>query len=215
MTFQDKTDWDSYYRKPTATASITRKITQTKISWLLKRFTNTQSITSICEFGGANSCVLEAVCRAVTPTRYHVIDFNQVGLYLLPATYLETMVSSENLDIAQTEFQTRVNKFDIVFSIGLIEHFEKTETRKVVENHFSACADGGLVLITFPTPTLPYRLIRQAAERLGLWAFPDERPLDFAEVEHTCVKYGTIVHKSINWWIGLTQGYILIRKEAQ
>jgi len=51
-----------------------------------------------------------------------------------------------------------------------------------VQAHLDAAKLGGYILITFPTPTLLYRIIRKAAEILGVWKFHDERPLKAAEV---------------------------------
>jgi len=53
--------------------------------------------------------------------------------------------------------------------------------------------------VTFPTLTLPYRVIRSVAEITGRWKFADERPLRFGEVEQFCHSQGEIVHRSINW----------------
>jgi hypothetical protein len=49
------------------------------------------------------------------------------------------------------------------------------------------------------------------AEIAGMWAFPDERPLGFEEVTSCCGQHGNIIHRSINWAILLTQGYVMVR----
>ena len=56
--------------------------------------------------------------------------------------------------------------------------------------------------------------IRGAAECMGYWSFPDERPLQFEEVLSACKPRGTVLHTSINWPIGLTQGYVLVRNKT-
>jgi cyclopropane fatty-acyl-phospholipid synthase-like methyltransferase len=104
---------------------------------------------------------------------------------------------------------------DLVYSVGLIEHFDPFSTERAILADFDRCKPGGLVLITFPTPTALYRAIRAAAEWMGKWLFPDERPLQFGEVLNACKQRGTILHTSINWWIGLTQGYVLIKNRTR
>jgi hypothetical protein len=91
----------------------------------------------------------------------------------------------------------------------LIEHFDPGGTRDVIDAHFRAVRDGGLVVLFFPTPTWLYRTIRRAAETFGVWAFPDERPLEMAEVVGAAERHGRVIHTDVNWWIGLTQGIVV------
>lgn len=84
----------------------------------------------------------------------------------------------------------------------------------MIERHFEFTKPGGIVLITFPTPTFLYRGIRGLAELFRLWIFHDERPLRFDEVETVCDRFGDRLHREINWWIGLTQGILVYRRKA-
>ncbi|QCK88184.1 class I SAM-dependent methyltransferase [Phreatobacter aquaticus] len=109
---------------------------------------------------------------------------------------------------------TLKQKGDLVYSVGLIEHFEPKDTARMIHAHFEAAIPGGLVLITYPTPTLPYRTIRGAAEMLGVWKFHDERPLAYDEVGREMEKYGQIIFRKMNWFIGLTQEILVARVGA-
>jgi hypothetical protein len=166
---------------------------------------------SLCECGGANSCFADALLAIPGLDRYHVIDSNAYGVSLLEPRFAnDKRVSWEVGDLLKGQHKP---KFDIVYSVGLIEHFDPENTARCVDAHFELCKPGGVVLITFPTPTIPYRLIRGAAETMGVWAFPDERPLSFTEVEAAAAKHQPkLLHRSINWAIGLTQGYLMYRK---
>ena len=84
--------------------------------------------------------------------------------------------------------------------------------KKCIATHFKRCRPGGIVLVTFPTPTFLYWVIRKPAEWIRVWAFPDKNPLSFAEVALVCDQYGIKLYQSINWAIGLTQGYLVYRK---
>jgi cyclopropane fatty-acyl-phospholipid synthase-like methyltransferase len=142
------------------------------------------------------------------------VDSNVYGIELLAKKYPDASdVSWELSDILDLKLDEK--GFDFVYSVGLIEHFDKLGTSKSIHAHFDLCRPRGFVLVTFPTPTFLYKCIRRAAEVADRWEFPDERPLHFAEVEHAIADAGgEVVHKSINWLIGLTQGYILARKCA-
>ena len=205
---QTATDWDTYYRRPSRQAQITRKITTRILLSLMNRH-RPERVQAICEFGGANSCFYAPVREAFPEVDYLVVDNNTVGLEMLEdrAGHGRLRTRNENL-LHLTEGSIQA---DIVFSVGLIEHFEPAGTAAVIRKHFASVRPGGLVIITFPTPTLPYRATRWVAELLGVWRFPDERPLTFNEVETEVRNYGTILESRINWAIVLTQGIVVAR----
>jgi len=200
------TDWDAYYERPAAMASITRRISAAKILRTLGRRLYVDDLT-VCELGGANSSFIGDFLRLNNLAKYDVIDLNDYGIDLLKKRTSDPRVSATVADALALDPKERV--YDIVYSVGLIEHFDTARTRQCIDAHFKLCRPGGTVLITFPTPTLPYRLIRGIAEMLAIWTFPDERPLYFDEVLSACAPKGQVVHESINWVIGLTQGYVM------
>jgi len=142
------------------------------------------------------------------PTKYTVIDNNENGLQKLrnraPVVnnIYGNVLDLDNLDM----------KADLVYSVGLIEHFKPEDLDKVIANHFKLVESGGLVIITFPTPTFLYRMTRKVAEMLNMWIFHDETPLKFKEVESCFQKYGQIIEKKIIWPIFLTQYFVMIKK---
>lgn len=204
------TDWDAYYRAVPSYTSVTRRISAAKLARLFRQFIINPPV-SFCELGGANSCFVEGLGQALPIKSYHVIDLNELGLSLLGGKRVPFPLTHENGDVLQLPKATQDN-FDVVYSVGLIEHFDREGTAAAIASHFAVCRPGGLVLITFPTPTAPYRAIRAIAEMTGKWSFHDERPLGFSEVLATAEKHGELLHRSINWMIGLTQGYVVLRK---
>src|SRR5204863_7561474 len=126
--------------------------------------------------GGANSCFIDAILAELRPRRYHVIDTNQYGLDLLRGRLGEhSPVILERGDVLTPP---RALDADAVFSVGLIEHFDRERTRAAVLNHMSLVKPGGCVILSFPTPTWLYRAARSVTEFAGAWKFPDERPLE-------------------------------------
>ncbi len=209
---QTSTDWDAYYRRPAGPVKFTRRISAQKIAQTLGPSLDKPDLR-ICEFGGANSCFAEGFLQRKNVARYHIVDLNEFGVGLFRGRHASDPRATGEVANALS-LPDREQAFDIVYSVGLIEHFNVEDTRRCIQSHFELCCKGGLVLITFPTPTALYRIIRAAAETVRMWRFPDERPLRFKEVESVCEQYGRIEHKSINWMIGLTQGYVLYRKTA-
>jgi glycosyltransferase involved in cell wall biosynthesis len=202
------TDWDRYYQSVPFTAKITRKYTTSVLLSAMRRFATEQP--RIIEIGGANSCFLDAVSKRIQPRRYHVVDTNQYGLDLLK----NKNVSISRLNVLDIR-SGKLPGADLVFSIGLIEHFDREGTRKAIEAHFEALDAGGCAIISFPTPTWLYRAARAVCESLGLWKFPDERPLSRKEALDTISKYGEVLYEKTLWPIVFTQKMIVARKIAK
>lgn len=203
------TDWDSYYARPYRTASVTRKHTASVLVDLMRR--NGGARASILEFGGANSCFIDQILEQVQPARYDVIDNNRLGLDLLKSRYPgDDRVSVRQGDALAISEPERL--YDIVFSVGLIEHFDPPGTARVVAAHFKFLRPGGTAIITFPTPTWLYRSVRGLAEATGNWIFHDERPLLLPEFEQAVAGLGDIRSARILWPLILTQYCVEVRK---
>ena len=84
-------------------------------------------------------------------------------------------------------------QYDIVFSVGLIEHFTEKRTELMIRKHFEMTKLGGYVVIFFPTPTLFYKVTRGLAELVGVWQFPDERPVKPEEFRKTADQLGAFL----------------------
>jgi hypothetical protein len=127
------TDWDSYYARPYRTASLTRKYTASVLVDLLRNHGGGGA--SILEFGGANSCFIEQILDEIAPARYDIVDNNQLGLDLLKCRYpRDERVSVIRGDVLSMPEPERL--YDIVFSVGLIEHFDPAGTALAVAAHF-------------------------------------------------------------------------------
>lgn len=206
------TDWDSYYARPYRTASLTRKHTASVLIDLMR--SQGGSGASILEFGGANSCFIDQILEDVQPARYDVIDCNQLGLDLLRSRYPDDdRVSVRRGDVLAASEPERL--YDIVFSVGLIEHFDVAGTARAVAAHFRYLRTGGTAIITFPTPTWLYRAVRGLAEVTGNWIFHDERPLELPEIEQAIAGLGEIKSAQILWPLILTQYCVVARSLPQ
>ena len=214
----EKTDWDKYYseRKDNNSKIIltitktTRKITDSIILKLLGD--NMKNINSIIEFGGADSCFYQSLRKEMPNSKYTVIDNSEVGVGIFNNKYKDDKTEAIKLDILNDNIDSSI-KSDLVFSAGLIEHFDENDTAIMIKKHFDYCNENGLVLITFPTPTILYRILRKTAEIVGVWKFPDERPLKKNYVLNECKRYGIIKKIKLNIIIGLTQYLVLVKKD--
>ena len=209
------TDWNQYYERPYKTASFSRAITAKKLVRLIRKFANNQLQAeqfSITELGGANSCFYQKMKKEFNPVTYLVVDNNQTGLVKLQERVgNDGSLITKRMDILEDpKAETEVSS--VVYSVGLIEHFDVQGTAKAIESHFRFLAPEGICIIAFPTATLLYRISRKLAEMFKFWIFWDERPLDFSEVIGQVTKHGTMLNHSITWSIFFTQGVIVAKK---
>ncbi len=208
---EKKTDWTRYYNAPYKTASITRKITGHILVETMRKYVGNVKNLSIIELGGANSAFLELLIKAFGPEEYIIIDNNQAGLDKTKTRITkDNNVAVFNKDILNLDMKKQT---DLVLSIGLIEHFDKTGTQKAIKAHFELLKPNGIAIMTFPTPTFLYNIARFIAEKLGLWIFHDERPLRIEEVLETALEYGEQSEYKIIWPIIFTQGMVVFRKK--
>lgn len=203
------TDWDAYYARPFSAATLTRRITTARLLGHMQRWLPGPAPV-IVELGGANSCFVSALHRQLQPRQYLAVDNNRFGLSLLAGRcqQLPGLGVIED-DVLNPQQQAQA---DLVFSVGLVEHFNEAGTAQAIATHYRYARPGGLVLISFPTPTWLYRTVRSLAETTRNWKFPDERPLTFAEVASTMALHGELLMQDLNWPIMLTQGLWLGRK---
>ena len=207
------TDWDRYYTSVPFTAKLTRRYSARVLLDAISRYGATRIATgelAVVEIGGANSCFLDAILSKFQCRFYDVIDTNRYGLSLLEKKTgrhgVVRLYEQSVLDLAPR------SEADLVFSVGLVEHFDPAETRKAVLAHFDLLRSGGLAIITFPTPTLLYRAARKVIEAARMWKFPDERPLRPSEVLATMMERGEVLEQKTLWPLILTQHVIVARK---
>ncbi len=206
------TDWDAYYENPGFLARFTRKITTRCLLKQLDYYQGNPARARFLEYGGANSCFFDAIDQRLRPLEYRIVDLNRTGLDLFRFRHADhPRVAVEEGDVRLS--RPRYESADVCYSVGLIEHFDQEGTRDAIRGHFTATRSGGLVVLFFPTPTWLYLLCRKAIEGLGMWGFPDERPLSLHEVLTEAEKHGKVLATGINWWILLTQGYVVIQVE--
>ena len=212
------TDWTRYYEKPFITAHVTRRITAHRIAkMVLDAGGFPERHGRIIELGGGNSSFCDRFPDS-NPKHppwdgfYTVVDSNPRGTLLFwmkhPDSFNYPIVCADILTLDTASIEPA----DLVFSVGLVEHFPEEQTKHAIRRHFELAKPGGLVLITFPVPTFSYRLIRRVAEKLGIWRFPDERPIQLEDAVALCAEHGEILAKRLNRAILLTQGIVLARK---
>lgn len=204
-----RTDWDSYYANPFPATRFTRSVIRRKLLQIIQTHRPPSSPFSVLEFGAGNSIFAEALLSERELGHYLAVDTCESALDSLRKRFPDDpRLSIRTADVRTPYPETA----DVVFSVGLIEHFSPEDTARAIETHLSAATPGGLVLLFFPTPRFPYPATRKLAEWLGLWRFPDERPLPESEVRAGTSAAATILERGLLRRIFLTQGFLALRK---
>ena len=153
------------------------------------RYAGFQKPFTVAELGGGGSCFCKSLKQHFPVKEYTVFDSCPEGI----AQFLRKNPEEKAIrkDLLQMQEQPQ---FDLVFSVGLIEHFSQVDTGQIIRKHFEMTRPGGFVIIFFPTPTLLYRITRKTAEFLNLWQFPDERPLKPDEFRKTADQCGAFLN---------------------
>ena len=209
----DKTDWNKYYENPYKLSSFTKNIIIKHMLNFIRTYAPEQDTFTITEFGGGNSCFYPVVEEKCRPEKYYIVDNNQTGLDAFKTRFgdrEDTLLMNRDILDFEAGWQS-----DIVFSVGLIEHFSVEGTRNAVLAHMEVLKPGGTLILGFPTPTFLYRAARKVSELLGMWIFHDERPLKMEEVLNTIEPMGEVLESGILWSIVLTQAFIVLRKHDQ
>ena len=209
------TDWDRYHKHPARTARFTRKYTEKVLLAAIRQFASPaegNQELSVVEIGGANSRFVDRILCDLGCRQYDVVDTNAYGLSLLEQrTGSDRRLRLHRRSVLGLALDAPA---DVVFSVGVIEHFDEAQTQQAVLAHFDVLRPGGTAIITFPTPTLLYRVTRALSEMFGLWQFPDERPLIPAEVLNAVRGQGEVLLSKTLWPLVLTQTLVVVRKHG-
>ncbi len=210
---KDKTNWNHYYKKKSIVSTYAQGIQRKYILAMLKKNVKMKKIKNIVELGGADSCFYETAKKIFPLKSFCIIDNSIVGLENFKKLHQGEGVEIKLSNCDLLNDKVEIEKADLCYSLGLIEHFNKKNTAKVIGAHFDCVQPNGYTMISFPTPTFKYRTVRRIMEILGVWQFWDERPLLCGEVEKVIKNYGVIVDKCLMKRMPLTQMLYLIKKK--
>lgn len=166
----------------------------------------------ILEIGGGNSCFAKEICDANKVDTYDILDNCELATSLFEQ--MDLVVDNKKVLLQDLLDNTAElsDEYDFVYSVGVIEHFLGKNVETVINKHFDRCKVGGVVLITFPTPSFKYVFVRRIMEILGVWCFTDETPLLYESVKGFFENRGVVTRHFLNNKIPLTQYVVVARR---
>ena len=114
---------------------------------------------AVLELGGGNSCFLDGLMQHFTMAPTSSSTTLREGMRLARERFATSVRRSRRVHQDDVFAANPERRFDLVFSVGLIEHFDDHAMQKLVGLHRRWAAPDGLVLIAVPTPTIFYRLV--------------------------------------------------------
>ena len=207
------TDWTKYYsNRKSWFSTYTQRFTLRCILNCILRYVDCDKI-DIMELGGGNSCFASDICQSVMVRKYAIADNNELAVQLFnKQTLLADVHKGVLVDLSKETHTEEKEKYDFVYSIGLIEHFRGEDVKRLIDRHFDYVKSGGVVCVSFPTPTLKYRIIRKLMELMHIWRFYDEKPLQWEDVKDFFLLNGDIKEHYVNRKLPLTQMLVIVRK---
>ena len=201
------TNWKKYYSKKPL--KIVEKKRLNNINYILKVLKeNNFKGGKVLEYGGGNSSVAEAISKNYNIDKFTIVDSNEYGIELLDNKNIKNLNKKcESI----FDYNDKI-EYDLIYSVGLIEHFQGKELEKCIKRHFKYAKNNSLVLFTFPVPKMKYKVIRFIYEIFNKWQYTDEVPLKKVYVEFLLKKHGKILYSEVNKGLILPQAIILVKK---
>ena len=172
------TNWDRYYGRT--------KISQITLGIIWKAYLDLLSgvhfeePVKIIELGCGTGYNTLQLTRLFPVSKVTLVDANPKVLAIAEKKLANLGCEKEFL--LQDLFSLHLDeKYSIVHSQGLLEHYTLERRRKLIELHGGLLAANGVTIILVPTPSLIYRSWRGMLEMMHLWIYPDETAITRAE----------------------------------
>ncbi|MFQ5986277.1 MAG: class I SAM-dependent methyltransferase [Thermoplasmata archaeon] len=167
---------------------------------------------SVLELGAGTGYTTYRLSQALPIRKITLVDSN--GSMLRTARQTLDGVDCEMAFVEEDVLNLPLReRFDLVHSAGLVEHFEPEERRRLLELHADRTRPGGYCIVYAPTPTRSYRFWRRMAERMNVWFFKDEVPLPEEVLVREVREAGLKVLGTNQFWRGfLTEAGVIAQR---
>lgn len=172
------TNWDRYYKRI--------KISQITLGFIWKAYLDLlngvhfRQPVKVIELGCGTGYNTLQIAKLFPVSKVTLVDANPYVLAVAEKKLSRLKCKKEfvlkdlfDLDLSE--------KYDIVHSQGLLEHYPLESRRKLVQLHKESLATDGVAIIIVPTPSPVYKLWRGMLEMMHLWIYTDEVAITRAE----------------------------------
>ncbi len=169
---------------------------------------------SVLELGAGTGYTTLRLCESLPIRKITLVDSN--GSMLQTAKQVLDAVECEKAFIQEDVLEFPLEeRFDLVHSAGLVEHFATPDRRRLLRVHADRTRPGGYCIVYAPTPTLSYRFWRRLAEGMNVWLYTDEMPLAEDLLVREVGEAGLRVLGTNHFWRGfLTEVGVISQKQG-
>jgi cyclopropane fatty-acyl-phospholipid synthase-like methyltransferase len=207
-----KTDWDTYHRncRQLTVGRIPQYFHWKAYRFLLNKIDYNKKI-SILELGSGTGLNSLRMCEYLDIGKVTLVDSNPSALRMSRKLLSKFQIEKKFVETDVSEYQAD-ERYDIVHSHGLIEHFSFSERNSLIKKHIDFAVPGGHVIIFVPTPLGNYKKFRRTCEFLRIWPFPDEIPIHREELIQELTKYDISIIAHIIYTVFYPTLGILVKK---
>jgi 2-polyprenyl-3-methyl-5-hydroxy-6-metoxy-1,4-benzoquinol methylase len=137
---------------------------------------------SIIELGSGSGFNSLNLARMFNAREVTLVDSNEKAMSISKKTFRGSGIKVKFLKKDALKLSTK-DKFDIVHSEGLIEHFYDQRQVEIFKKHVDLCGKNGVVAIFAPQWNINYKVFRGLYEAMGKWIW-DERPLNMERLKY-------------------------------
>ncbi|MBN1862402.1 MAG: class I SAM-dependent methyltransferase [Dehalococcoidales bacterium] len=175
---REVTDWDQYHRRVRISQRFLWTVWRAYAS-LLHGF-SFQEPVKIIELGCGTGYHTMQMTKLYPVSKVTLVDFNDSVIKDTERRF--SAIECEKEFLLGDLFKLKLDeKYHIVHSQGLLEHYTPEERKRLIRLHRDLLAPNGIAVILVPTPSLPYRFWRGLLEKLNQWIYPDETAISRAE----------------------------------
>ncbi len=208
-------DWEKNYRN-----IFWRALIWAPAAWALTRACRkllagasleNSKILSLGSGTGTSSLIIAKILKARKMT---LVDVDQQGLMiskkLIKDSGLKIKVDYLKADVLNLDLN---EKFDLVHSEGLIEHFYGKNRIKALKKHADFCKKDGYLLIFVPFKGIQYSLLKWALNLFNQWVY-EEKPFTKQEIRTLCQKLNLEIIKE-ETFLWMHEIGILVKKKQK
>jgi ubiquinone/menaquinone biosynthesis C-methylase UbiE len=175
-----ETNWSKHWRE--SYGGILWKTWSWRVSRaykILLRNVNLKS-PSILELGAGSGINSLTIAKILKARKITLVDFNEEALKTGERTFKNTGLNVKCLkrDIFDLDLEER---FDIVHSEGLLEHFYGRKRVEAFKKHVEFCKEKGFIIIFVPFKGIQYTLSKIFSRSLNKWIW-NEEPFSLKEL---------------------------------
>lgn len=147
---------------------------------------NLRSLEIGCGYGRSSADL------ALHGVRAELLDYSPAALAGAARLFSELGLDAELHEAPLEEaLEVTGGGYDLVLSVGLVEHFEEPARTDSWRTHLDLLRPGGIALLTMPNALCPpYRIWKAIAERFGVWSVGYEDPYSPGEIREILESLG-------------------------